>query len=132
MSDADRRSGRRASAPILVSAGLLLASSTPVHAGTLTGAVRNSSTNAMPSGVLVRVNQQPGRQATTNSSGVYRIGSVSAGSVTLALSKSGFVSAISSPITVPASGTVTVPQILLVLSRSIEDTVPLRSLIVVE
>lgn len=132
MSNADRRSGTRASAPILGSAGLLLASSTPVYAGTVTGTVRNSSTNATLSGVLVRVNQQSGRQATTNSSGVYRINSVSAGTVTLALSKSGFVSATSSPITVPASGTVTVPQILLELSQSIEDTVPLRSLIVVE
>ncbi len=94
--------------------------------------MRNSSANAALSGVLVKVNQQSGRQATTNSSGVYRLSSVSAGSVTLAHSKTGFVSATSSPITVPASGTVTVPQILLEPSPSIEDAVPLRSSNVVE
>jgi RHS repeat-associated protein len=120
------RTGSRGIAPRLL-AWLALAASLiagrPIEAGTVTGTVKNSATNGALSGVLVKVNEQPGKQATTNSSGAYTITSVTAGSVTLALSKTGFVSATSAPVTVPASGTVTVPAITLLKLGTITGTV---------
>lgn len=97
--------------------------STPSLAGTISGTVKDSVTNAAISGVLVQVNGQPTKKATTSSSGTYSIKSVSAGAVTLNASKSGYVTQNTGSITVPASGTVTAPLILLVKKGTLSGRV---------
>ncbi len=92
----------------------LASASWHADAGSVTGTVKNSVTSAAVSGVTVKVNQQSGKQATTNSSGVYTISSVAAGTVTLNASKTGYVTQTTPSLVVPASGTVTAPLIGLV------------------
>jgi hypothetical protein len=94
-----------------------------VVAGTVTGTVKDSVTNAVISGVKVMVTQQSARYANTNTSGVYSITSVTAGTVTLTASKIDYITQVTGNVVVPASGTVTAPLILLVKAGTITGTV---------
>lgn len=95
----------------------------PLLGGTVTGTVKNSVSNAVISGVTVKVNEQSGKQATTNSSGVFSIASVAAGTVTLNASKTGFVTQNTGSLTVTSSGTVTAPTTLLVPNGTISGKI---------
>ena len=106
-------------AAIIVALGL----GSQVLAGTVTGTVKDSVTNAAISGVKVMVTQQTSRYANTNTSGVYSITSVTAGTVTLTASKSGYITQVTGNVVVPSSGTVTAPLILLVKAGTITGTV---------
>ena len=117
------RSRRRRRCGTTFAVLLLLGGASAVHAATVTGKVKDSVSGALLSGVTVKVTQQSSRSATTNSSGVYSITSVSAGTVTLTASKSGYVTQVTGNLTVPSSGTVTAPDILLVKVGTITGTV---------
>jgi hypothetical protein len=105
------RGGTRAALGPIVALTLLAA--LPALGGSITGKVKDASTGAVLSGVTVKVTQQTSRTATTNSSGVYTITSVSSGTKTVTASKTGYVTTVSGSVTVPSSGTVTAPDILL-------------------
>jgi len=106
---------------LLVVAGLAWAGT--AAAGTVTGTVKDAVTNAALQGVTVKVTQQTSKTATTNSSGVYSIASVTAGTVTLTATKTNYVDYVTGNIVVPASGTVTAPLILLQSKGTITGTV---------
>src|SRR5512137_199931 len=112
------RVGRTAAALTILS---LLA--VPAFAGTVTGVVKSSVTGVGVSGVKVTVTQQTSRYATTGSNGSYTITSVSAGTKTLTATKTGYVNAVSGNITVPSSGTVTAPDILITPKGTLSGTV---------
>jgi hypothetical protein len=113
--------GRLAGTIALASAALGICSTSV--AGTVTGTVKDSVTNAVVSGVKAMVTQQTSRYANTNTSGVYSITSVTAGTVTLTASKTGYITQVTGDVVVPDSGAVTAPLILLVKAGTITGTV---------
>ncbi|HRS17695.1 MAG TPA: carboxypeptidase regulatory-like domain-containing protein, partial [Thermoanaerobaculaceae bacterium] len=102
---------------------LALAVASSAAAGNITGTVKNAVTGNVLQGVTVKVTQNTSKKATTNTSGVYTISSVTAGTYTLTATKTGYIDAVTGSITVPASGTVTAPLILIQPKGTITGTV---------
>ncbi len=100
------------SLPVAAAICLCLASS--ARATAITGTARDSVTNAPIQGLRAIVTQQSGLYANTNSLRVYSITNVAAGAVTLTASKAAYITQVTGDLTVPRSGTVTAPLILLV------------------
>lgn len=92
-------------------------------AGNITGTVKDAATGNALQGVTVKVTQNTSKSATTNASGVYAISSVTAGTYTLTATKTNYVDYVTDNVTVPASGTVTAPLILIQPKGMITGTV---------
>ncbi|MGV8040941.1 MAG: carboxypeptidase regulatory-like domain-containing protein [Thermoanaerobaculaceae bacterium] len=102
---------------------LALAVAGSAAAGNITGTVKDAVTGSVLQGVTVKVTQNTSKKATTNTSGVYTISSVTAGTYTLTATKTGYIDFVTGNVTVPASGTVTAPLILIQPKGIITGTV---------